>query len=70
MHAVAEPDRMSPDARAVQGQEPLTLLDQLLFEQQKLTAVARFVQRHDADELPLQARPTRLMMNSVNIATA
>lgn len=34
----------------------MTLVDRYLAEQQDLTAVARFAQRHDANELPLQAR--------------
>ena len=34
----------------------MTLVDRYLFEQQELSAVARFSQRHLADELPLQAR--------------
>lgn len=35
---------------------PMTLVDRYLFEQQELSAVVRFSQRHEADELPLQAR--------------
>src|SRR5205809_4173640 len=34
----------------------MTLVDRYLFEQQELSAVVRFSQRHEADELPLQAR--------------
>lgn len=33
-----------------------TLVDRLLLEQQDLTAVARFAQRHESAEFPLQAR--------------
>ena len=34
----------------------MTLVDRYLHEQQDLSAVARFSQRHEADDLPLQAR--------------
>jgi formate dehydrogenase iron-sulfur subunit len=35
---------------------PMTLVDRFLLEQQDLTAVERFSQRHEAAEFPLQAR--------------
>src|SRR5213083_2075324 len=34
----------------------MTLVDRYLLEQQEMSAVVRFSQRHEADELPLQAR--------------
>lgn len=34
----------------------MTLIDRYLFQQQELSAVVRFSQRHEADGLPLQAR--------------
>jgi Fe-S-cluster-containing dehydrogenase component/DMSO reductase anchor subunit len=36
--------------------EPRTLIDDLLAEQQRLTAVERFARSHERDELPAQAR--------------
>ena len=38
------------------GEEAPSLVDLLLEEQQSLSAVERFSEKHDADELPLQAR--------------
>src|SRR5437764_428148 len=35
---------------------PRTLIDELLEEQQSLTAVERFSQKHERDALPAQAR--------------
>jgi Fe-S-cluster-containing dehydrogenase component/DMSO reductase anchor subunit len=56
MQAVAELGRIAPQGRPPRSTAPLTLLDQLLLDQQDLTAVERFTQRHEACELPLQAR--------------
>ena len=56
MPAVADPDLFSPHAFEAADRASLTLIDQLLMEQQDLTAVARFSQQHEASELPLQAR--------------
>lgn len=56
MSAVAElepPQSHSLDAHPI---VPMTLVDRYLLEQQELTAVEQFVQRHETRELPLQAR--------------
>ena len=36
--------------------EPRTLIDELLDEQQRLTAVERFAQKHEQHALPVQER--------------
>ncbi len=42
--------------------EPRTLIDELLAEQQRLTTVERFAQRHERGDLPAQARYYRDLM--------
>ena len=56
MSVVVEPDRACTSDLRGKANEALTLVDLLLLEQQDLTAVERFAQKHEADELPLQAR--------------
>ncbi len=56
MSLVVEPDLTSAPALRGKANEDLTLIDLLLLEQQDLTAVERFAQKHEAHELPLQAR--------------
>jgi len=51
---LAQLDRLSPRASGLA--DGATLIDRYLFEQQELTAVERFAQKHAADELPLQSR--------------
>lgn len=55
MPAVAELNLSAPRTNAPEA-EPLTLVDRLLIEQQNLTAVARFSQRHASRVAPLQSR--------------
>ncbi len=40
----------------LEGTEPRTLIDELLAEQQQLTAVERFSRKHDREALPAQSR--------------
>jgi Fe-S-cluster-containing dehydrogenase component/DMSO reductase anchor subunit len=56
MSSVAELDPLTSRADEVPGSATMTLVDRYLFEQQELTAVERFSQRHEMDEMPLQAR--------------
>ena len=56
MATLAELDALPSRADDAPGLATMTLVDRYLFEQQELTAVGRFAQRHEADELPLQAR--------------
>jgi Fe-S-cluster-containing dehydrogenase component/DMSO reductase anchor subunit len=56
MSPVAELDPLPSRTDDTRGSATMTLVDRYLFEQQELTAVERFSQRHEADELPLQAR--------------
>jgi Fe-S-cluster-containing dehydrogenase component/DMSO reductase anchor subunit len=56
MVPVAELDSLPSRADSAPGLATMTLVDRYLFQQRELTAVERFSQRHEADELPLQAR--------------
>src|SRR5437016_233099 len=56
MSVVVEPDLIGTPHLRGKANEALTLIDLLLLEQQDLTAVERFAQKHEAHELPLQAR--------------
>ena len=53
-----EPSPSPSPSRAFDTAVPagMTLVDRYLLEQQELSAAVRFSQRHEADELPLQAR--------------
>ncbi len=56
MSAVAELDRRPSHQGDESPSEVMTLVDRYLLEQQEISAVARFSQRHEAEQLPLQAR--------------
>src|SRR5262249_25472873 len=56
MSPVAEIDPLPSRTDDAPGSATMTLVDRYLFEQQELTAVERFSQKHEAHELPLQAR--------------
>jgi Fe-S-cluster-containing dehydrogenase component/DMSO reductase anchor subunit len=56
MLPVAELDPLPSRAGNAAGAATMTLIDRYLFEQRELTAVERFSQQHEAEELPLQAR--------------
>ncbi len=56
MSVVAELDRRPSYKDGESPAAGMTRVDRYLFEQQELTAVERFSQRHEAAELPLQAR--------------
>lgn len=56
MPTIAELDSPTSRAGDALGAGPMTLVDRYLFEQQEMTAVERFSQRHETAELPLQAR--------------
>ncbi len=47
---------------AVADQSPRTLIDELLEEQQRLTAVERFARKHEYGEIPAQARYYRALL--------
>src|SRR4051812_43447578 len=49
-------DESNPAMNALADTEPRTLIDELLEEQQRLTAVERFAQRYERGGSPTQAR--------------
>ena len=55
-HLSATKNDAIADAPELDDPKPRTLIDELLDEQQRLTAVERFARQHERDALPAQAR--------------